>query len=111
MGSSHKGILRGRMRHGYGQYFMGTGFWYLTVSAIYRMSRPPIIMGGLTIWVGYVLSMLQRKERYHDLKFRSFIRQYQAECLLKGKSKATAVIDSQQEKHWNDDASSNLVAS
>lgn len=109
MGSSHKGILRGRMRHGYGQYFMGTSFWYLTVSSIYRMSRPPVIVGGLAIWFGYVLSMLQRNKQYHDLEFRSFIRKYQSKCLLQGKSKATAVIEGQQEKYWNGNTSSDPI--
>ena len=33
MGSSQQGILRGRMRHGFGQYFMGTGIWYMAASA------------------------------------------------------------------------------
>ena len=36
MGSSQQGIFTGRMRHGYGQYFMGTGFLYLAASAISR---------------------------------------------------------------------------
>ena len=34
MGSSHKGILTGRKRHGFGQYFMGTGPIYMTASAV-----------------------------------------------------------------------------
>ena len=33
MGSSHLGIYAGRIRHGYGQYFMGSSFLYVTASA------------------------------------------------------------------------------
>ena len=39
MGSSHKGIVTGRLRHGFGQYYMGTGLGYMTASALYRMTR------------------------------------------------------------------------
>ena len=52
MGSSDKSILKGRMRHGRGQYFMGTGLVYMTVSALYRMTRPPLLVGGLAILGG-----------------------------------------------------------
>src|SRR6267143_2011146 len=34
MGSSQKSIYTGRMRHGFGQYFMGTGLAYMTASAL-----------------------------------------------------------------------------
>jgi hypothetical protein len=60
MGSSQKSIWTGRMRHGFGQYFMGTGLIYMTVSAVYRMTRPPLILGGLAMWWGYVRSALMR---------------------------------------------------
>jgi len=40
MGSSQKSILTGRMRHGFGQYFMGTDLLYMTVSAVFRLAHP-----------------------------------------------------------------------
>ncbi|MCC6682528.1 MAG: glycosyltransferase family 2 protein [Phycisphaeraceae bacterium] len=89
MGSSHKGILTGRMRHGFGQYFMGTDLAYMSASAIFRMTRPPLIVGGAAMWWGYVRSMFGRTPRYEDPAFRRFLRRYQWQCLLKGKSKAT----------------------
>ncbi len=95
MGSSQKSIWTGRMRHGFGQYFMGTSLLYMTVSAVYRMSRPPIILGGLSMWWGYVRSMLQGKPRYDDLDFRSYLRNYQMNCLKQGKKNATDRIHEQ----------------
>jgi glycosyltransferase involved in cell wall biosynthesis len=92
MGSSQKSIWTGRMRHGFGQYFMGTGLVYMTVSAVYRMTRPPLILGGLAMWWGYVRSALMRKPRYNNLEFRRFLRSYQWSCLRHGKSKATAEL-------------------
>ena len=90
MGSSQKSIWTGRMRHGYGQYFMGTGLLYMTVSALFRMTRPPVLVGGAAMWWGYVRSALQRKPRYPDLEFRRYLRRYQRDCLLRGKAAATA---------------------
>lgn len=93
MGASQKGIYTGRMRHGYGQYYMGTGLVYMTVSAVFRMSVPPYVLGGLASWWGYVKSLLARKPRYEAVGFRRFLRAYQWQCLLIGKRRATERID------------------
>jgi poly-beta-1,6-N-acetyl-D-glucosamine synthase len=90
MGSSHKGIWTGRMRHGAGQYFMGTGLEYMTASSLFRMTHPPIVLGGLAMWLGYVKAAVRRQPRYEDLDFRRFLRRYQRDALLRGKR--TAVI-------------------
>jgi len=89
MGSSHKGVLTGRMRHGYGQWFMGTSLAYMTASAVFRLAHPPVVIGGLAMWWGYVRAMLTGKPRYTDTQFRRFLRRYQWRALLKGKSEAT----------------------
>ncbi|MFT5700547.1 MAG: biofilm PGA synthesis N-glycosyltransferase PgaC [Desulforhopalus sp.] len=106
MGSSHKGILTGRMRHGFGQYYMGTSFFYMTISSLYRMLRPPYMLGGLAMWWGYVRSFLIREERLSDPPFQSFLRKYQWSCLVKGKNKATQSINEQQVRYWNNNAKS-----
>jgi len=93
MGSSQTSILTGRSRHGFGQYFMGTGLVYMTVSAVFRMAHPPFLVGGIAMWWGYVRSALDAKPRYEDLDFRRFLRAYQWRCLLVGKARATADLD------------------
>lgn len=103
MGSSQENILVGRMRHGYGQYFMGTGLLYITISAIYRLTWRPFILGGLAVWWGYVQSMVKRDKRLPDPELVKFIRKYQWDCLVKGKKKATAQLDEQQAVVWNPD--------
>jgi len=51
MGSSQKGIWSGRLRSGYGQYFMGTAPVYLVASAIFRLPRHPVLLGSVAmIW-------------------------------------------------------------
>lgn len=101
MGSSQTGILTGRMRHGFGQYFMGTGIIYHTAACISRLPHPPVILGAAASWWGYVRSMLGREKRYDDLEFRKFLRAYQWRCLIKGKKKATGQLDSEQAAVWH----------
>ena len=93
MGSSYKGLWTGRMRHGFGQRFMGTSLAYMTASALYRATRRPLVIGGLAMWWGYVASMLTRQPRYDDRQFRVFLRRYQWRCLVLGKAKATKLLD------------------
>jgi len=95
MGSSQKSILTGRRRHGFGQYFMGTDLFYMTLSSVYRLAHPPYVIGGLAMWWGYVESALAGKPRYADLEFRKFLNAYQRRCGQIGKARATEEIDAQ----------------
>jgi hypothetical protein len=101
MGSSHKGVLTGRARHGFGQYFMGTSLPYMTASAIFRMTRPPLLVGGLAMWWGFVSAMLRGKPRYDEPQFREFLRRYQWACLVRGKAKATQELNEKQKEIWS----------
>jgi glycosyltransferase involved in cell wall biosynthesis len=100
MGSSHKGLVTGRLRHGFGQYFMGTSLTYMTASALYRMTRPPLFVGGMAMWWGYVKSMLEGTPRYGDDAFRRFLRRYQWQCLFRGKAEATRRLNEAQGSVW-----------
>ena len=93
MGSSDQSIFVGRMRHGFGQWFMGTGIVYLSVSALYRMTKRPFLVGGLGIFWGYIKAMMTNKPRYDDMNFRSFLRKYHWSCLFRGKAEATRILD------------------
>ena len=101
MGTSHKNWWTGRVRHGFGQYFMGTTPAYMLASALYRMTRPPRIVGGLAMLQGYFGSLLRRRQRYGDAAFRRFLRRYQWSCLLRGKARATARLDARQAACWD----------
>jgi poly-beta-1,6-N-acetyl-D-glucosamine synthase len=100
MGSSQKGIWTGRVRWGFGQYFMGTAPMYLAASAIYRMPRHPFVVGGLAMLWGYLKSAASGVSRYDDLEFRRFLRAYQARCLVLGKSSATRALNEKQVSLW-----------
>jgi glycosyltransferase involved in cell wall biosynthesis len=101
MGTSHRNWWTGRVRHGFGQYFMGTTPAWMLASAAYRMTRPPRVVGGLAMLWGYFRSMVLRKPRYGDADFRRFLRRYQWACLLKGKGRATADTDARQAARWD----------
>ena len=106
MGSSQKSILTGRRRHGFGQYFMGSSFTYMSVAATYRMLfHRPFILGGFAMWWGYVKSALTRIKRLEDPEFRKFLRQYQWDCLLKGKKRATEELNKRQKAKWDSEKS------
>ncbi len=101
MGTSHKNWWTGRMRHGFGQYFMGTAPVYMLAAAAFRMTRPPRVLGGLGMLQGYFKSMIQRSPRYGDEEFRRFLRRYQWSVLVKGKAKAVADLNRRQAELWN----------
>jgi glycosyltransferase involved in cell wall biosynthesis len=98
MGSSQNGIYVGRMRHGFGQYFMGTSFIYLAASALYRANEKPYVLGSLATAWGWWKSAMQRKPRYDNPEFRKFLRRYHWRVLLAGKKRAVAEI----EASWNE---------
>lgn len=100
MGTSHRGWWTGRVRHGYGQWFMGTSPWYMLASALYRMTRPPRVVGGVAMLYGYLRSMALRAPRYGDAEFRRFLGRYQWACLVRGKARATAALDAGQAARW-----------
>ena len=93
MGSSQQSVYTGRMRHGFGQYFMGTGPVYMAASALLRMTQRPYVLGSLAMFWGYLRSALKGAPRYGDAGFRAFLRRYQWRSLLVGKARATAEID------------------
>lgn len=100
MGTSHKGWWTGRARHGYGQYFMGTGPAYMLASSAFRMTRPPLVVGGIAMLWGYLLAMIMATPRYDDPNFRRHLRRYQWECLLRGKRSATKRLNDRQAATW-----------
>ena len=102
MGSSQKGIITGKMRHGFGQYFMGSDPLYFTSTAIFRMREKPYVIGGLAIMWGYFKSMLSGKPQLEDKELRDFIGRYQRRVLaLRSKTRATAEFDKAGEAIWS----------
>ncbi len=93
MGTSQKGVLTGRMRHGYGQYYMGSDFFYFTATCVYRIVHPPVVIGGLATWWGYVKAALSGAPRHQDTELVAMIRAYQRRALIVGKRRATQEVE------------------
>ncbi|HYO11376.1 MAG TPA: glycosyltransferase [Tepidisphaeraceae bacterium] len=106
MGTSHKSWWTGRVRHGVGQWYMGTSPAYMLASAAYRMTRPPLVLGGVAMLWGYARSWLSGAPRYGDPEFRQFLRAYQWDCLRRGKKRATAAVNTRQATKWSSGNSS-----
>lgn len=100
-GSSQKGILSGRVRAGFGQYFMGTSPLYYLAVTVFRLPAHPVLIGSVAMLWGYLRSWLKGLPRYDDLEFRRFLRSYQHACLRMGKRAATARINQQQAERWH----------
>ena len=92
MGSSQQSIYEGRRRHGYGQYYMGTGFLFMLASALSRMNQKPYVLGSLAMLWGWLSSFLTGKPRYSNEDFRRFLRRYQIRALIMGKKRALAEL-------------------
>src|SRR5260370_12178900 len=95
-GASQKGIWTGRLRAGFGQYFMGTSPLYYLAVSLYRLPTHPVLIGSVAMLWGYLRSWLKGLPRYDDLEFRRFLQSYQHACLRMRKRAATARGDAQQ---------------
>lgn len=98
MGSSQQNIYAGRRRHGFGQYFMGTGLLFMAASALYRVTEKPYVLGSLAMLWGWMESALRRAPRYADPEFRKFLHRYQMKALLFGKKRAIQSISRETER-------------
>jgi len=85
MGSSHKGIVTGRLRWGRGQYFMGTHPLFVLAIGCYRMFEKPFFVGGVCIVAGYFKAMWEGMKQYDDPEFRKSLHAWQFERLKLGK--------------------------
>jgi biofilm PGA synthesis N-glycosyltransferase PgaC len=99
-GASQNGIWTGRLRAGFGQYFMGTSPLYYLAVALYRLPTHPVLIGSVAMLWGYLRSWLKGLPRYDDPEFRRFLRSYQHACLRIGKRAATARVEAERARVW-----------
>jgi glycosyltransferase involved in cell wall biosynthesis len=100
-GGSQHGIWTGRIRAGFGQYFMGTSPLYYLAVALYRLPAHPPLTGSIAMLWGYFSSWLMGAPRYDDAEFRRFLRSYQNTCLRVGKRVATARFNAERAHVWH----------
>ncbi len=89
MGSSQKSIYRGRIRHGKGQFHIGTHPLFFLASSVYRsLKQRPYITGTVFSIYGYIKAWLQGEKRFGDKDMVKFIQSYQLKALKEGKGSA-----------------------
>lgn len=89
MGSSQQNIWVGRLRWGFGKYYMGSALYYVAAVAVYRMFTKPYLIGGWGIFWGYLKSMFSNAPRFGDATFRRFLRGFELRSLFFGKRSTT----------------------
>jgi biofilm PGA synthesis N-glycosyltransferase PgaC len=104
MGSSQQNIHVGRMRHGFGQYYMGSAPLFYFATCVFRMKEPPYVTGGLAMAWGYIRSWLKGVDRQADTDLIAFIRAYQRRALRMGKTRAAQAIEAERAHLWAPDA-------
>jgi poly-beta-1,6-N-acetyl-D-glucosamine synthase len=100
MGSSQKGIWAGRVRDGFGQWFMGTSPLFMLARAAYRLPQHPVLTGSVAMLWGYLSSAVRRAPRHEDPEFRRFLRRYQRSSLFLGRAAAARRMTEERAAAW-----------
>ncbi len=88
MGSSQQNIIVGRVRWGRGKYFMGSAWYYVLASALYRSIEPPYVIGGIALFYGYLKALFTGHQRYDNPAYRRYLRRFERSQLFQGKARA-----------------------
>jgi biofilm PGA synthesis N-glycosyltransferase PgaC len=109
-GGSDSGVLRGRRRHGYGQWFMGTDPLFMLASVMLRAKDAPAFIGSLNMLAGYSGAAMRHATQYGDKQFRAELRHFQRESLLLGKIRATTRWEDKAASRWSGNSDQRAVA-
>ena len=85
LGSSHKGILHGRMRGGAGNWYIGMSLPYMLARTLYRLKDRPLILNSLAVLYGYVRARFRREPTFGDAVYREYLRRFEWSSLILGK--------------------------
>lgn len=81
MGTAQSGVLSARFRNGAKDYAIGNHPLWEIFRAAYQMTKPPYVMGGLLLGLGYACSMLRGLQRPVSAELVAFQRREQMERL------------------------------
>ncbi|GAB4322964.1 MAG: hypothetical protein Kow00127_15620 [Bacteroidales bacterium] len=86
-GLRRSGITKGRFLWGRFQYRYGYGLLYIFLKSIYWLQQKPYVLGGISIFAGYVYAAIRREEKLFEPEMRRFLRKKQR-TYLKNKIKS-----------------------
>jgi glycosyltransferase involved in cell wall biosynthesis len=81
MMGSRTGFARGKIRHGYTNYYLGYHPLYMLARVVRRTADKPFGVSGVLMGIGYLKGWLTRSSRFPDKSFRKFLRQGQVRQL------------------------------
>lgn len=97
MGSSQKNINKGRVRHGKGQYLIGTHPVFFLASSAFRMfKQKPYVTGTFYSIYGYLKAAYEKEKKFGDKDLTKFIQSYQMRALTHGKGEAAEWVFQQR---------------
>jgi len=83
MGSAERGALETKFRVGALDYALGGHPAWELFRAVYQMTRKPYVIGGVTLFAGYVFALVRREERPVSPELVTFRRHEQMRRLRK----------------------------
>lgn len=81
MMGSRTGLARGKIRHGFTNYYLGYHPLYMLARALRRTTDKPYGISGVLLAAGYLKGWLTRANRFPDDSFRRYLREMQIEQL------------------------------
>ena len=76
-GTRRTDITKGMFLLGRFHYRYGYGIFYTFMKSIYRITEKPIIIGGISIFLGYLYGFITQENRLFDIEMRKFLRKKQ----------------------------------
>jgi hypothetical protein len=73
-GIRREGLTKGRFLLGRFHYRYGYDPLYTLLKSVYRLAEKPIIIGGISIFLGYIYAAVRREDRLFDKDMRKFLR-------------------------------------
>jgi glycosyltransferase involved in cell wall biosynthesis len=81
MGTADRGPLSARFRHGQEDFFVGSHPLWHTMRGVFQMKNKPIVLGGLSLILGYGWAWISRKPSPIPQELRAFHRREQLQRL------------------------------
>jgi biofilm PGA synthesis N-glycosyltransferase PgaC len=81
MGSSHRGLLHGRMRRGRSGYYMGSHPLWMIASALFHVLDSPFLLASLATLAGYFMALWRGASRVDNPELIQFLRKKQMSTL------------------------------
>jgi glycosyltransferase involved in cell wall biosynthesis len=81
VGTAQASVVRARFNYGIKDYTIGNAPLWELFRSLYQLSKPPYLLGGLALGIGYLSAWMQRTERHVSPELITFHRKEQMQRL------------------------------